>query len=271
MSHFAVAVLTAEGQDVDGLLAPYMENCCDTPDYRYMEFYDGAEVYRDDYENGTVSKLRCPDGTLMSKYDKSFAVRSKDKSGLTHERYEYPEGYEVVEIPCKDAYKTIEDYLQDWHGYEKDPMTGKYGYWQNPNAKWDWYDEDGGRFRKYAEELIGAQSIAVADIKFDADEHREAAEAWWQANMDADGKPKTPFALWENDGMNHDQFVESRAHVSFRAVVTPDGKWHEPGEMGWFGISSESADEMFEWRLRFEERFLEPYRDCTLTVVDCHI
>lgn len=198
MSHFAVAVLTREGQRIDDLLAPYMENCCDTPDYKYMEFYEDEDCDIDD-------------------------------------------------------------------------VTGKRGYWQNPNAKWDWYDEGGGRFRKYAEELIGAQRVAVADIEFDTEAHRRAAEEWWQENMDADGKPKTPFALWENGGMTREQFVESRAHLSFRAVVTPDGEWHEVGEMGWWGISSESADEMFDWRIHFEERFLKPHMDCTLTVVDCHI
>lgn len=211
MSHFAVAVLTKEGQEVDDLLAPYMENCCGTPDYRYIEFY-GCD--------------QC-----------SWHDESGDD--------------------CEDC--------------EIDEITGKRGYWQNPNAKWDWYDDDGGRFRKYAEGLIGAQRIAVEDIRFDAKAHRRAAEEWWQANMDADGKPKTPFAIWENDGMTREQFIESRAHLSFRAVVTPDGEWHEPGEMGWFGISSESADEMYEWRLHFAERFLEPNHDCTLTVVDCHI
>lgn len=30
-------------------------------------------------------------------------------------------------------------------GYSKDEKTGKYGYWENPNAKWDWY-QIGGRW-----------------------------------------------------------------------------------------------------------------------------
>ena len=26
-------------------------------------------------------------------------------------------------------------------------------------------------------------------------------------------------------------------------VLTPDGKWHEPGQMGWFGCSSASEED----------------------------
>ena len=57
----------------------------------------------------------------------------------------------------------------------------------------------------------------------------------------------------------------------FRAVVTPDGGWHEIGRMGWWGISSEGQAELREWIGHFRERFVEPYLDCTATVVDCHI
>ena len=73
MSHFSVLVLTREGQDVEGLLLPYMENCCGEPPREYMEFFEDEEC-------------------------------------------------------------------------EVDEETGRRGYWQNPNARWDWY-EVGGRFR----------------------------------------------------------------------------------------------------------------------------
>ena len=269
MSHFAVAVITEDGQTVDGLLEPYMENCCGTPDYKYMEFYDGIEEYGDEYENGTVSKLKCPDGSLMSKYDKRFEVSDRS-DGIPKMRYEYPDGYEVVDVPCKEAYPTIEDYLREWHCLSRDDATGKYGYWQNPNAKWDWYDENGGRWRQYAIDLMGDQSLPIEDIRFDSAEQMAKAEKWWQEHIGEDGKPKGLDALWWC-GLDHDRYVESQGHLSFRAVVTPDGKWHEVGEMGWWGISSESADELYDWDTHFEERFLEPYPDCTLTIVDCHI
>ena len=51
-----------------------------------------------------------------------------------------------VEIPLKDTYATFEEYMEDYCGYsERDPETGKYGRWENPNRKWDWW-EIGGRW-----------------------------------------------------------------------------------------------------------------------------
>jgi hypothetical protein len=50
-----------------------------------------------------------------------------------------------AQYESEEAYKVAFDsYLKD-RGYEKDPTTGQYGYWENPNAKWDWY-QLGGRW-----------------------------------------------------------------------------------------------------------------------------
>ena len=55
--------------------------------------------------------------------------------------------------------------------------------------------------------------------------------------------------------------------------MTPNGKWHEKGKMGWFSATSETAEESLEWDLNFIDRFIKPAieNDCVLTVVDCHI
>lgn len=269
MSHFAVAVIHRENQEIDKLLEPYMENCCDTPDYKYMKFYDGIEEHGNEYENDSVERVKMPDGRLLAPWDEEFRVPGE--FGYGSKTHKVPDELERVQVPLKELYPTVEAFLRDWYGQDIDERTGRFGYWQNPNAKWDWYDGGGGRFRKYAEELMGFQSGPVAAIRFDSEAHREDAEKWWDENMDDDGKPKNVFAAFEYDGMAREQYVESRAHLSYRAVVTPDGTWHEPGEMGWWGISSEPADEKYDWDIHFEERFIEPYKDCIITVVDCHI
>ena len=48
MSHFSVLVLTGEGQDVEGLLLPYMENRCGEPPREYMEFFEDEECEVDE-------------------------------------------------------------------------------------------------------------------------------------------------------------------------------------------------------------------------------
>lgn len=55
------------------------------------------------------------------------------------------------------------------------------------------------------------------------------------------------------------------------AVVTPDGNWHAPGEMGWF-CSSESEEEWSEWQKHYKERFITSSNpDWHIFIVDCHI
>lgn len=39
---------------------------------------------------------------------------------------------------------TFEEWLKEYSGYVL--QDGKLGYRSNPNAKWDWYDADGGRW-----------------------------------------------------------------------------------------------------------------------------
>jgi hypothetical protein len=47
-------------------------------------------------------------------------------------------------ISHKTRYTTFEEFAERW--YKRKPNeNGKYGYWHNPNAKWDWY-ELGGRW-----------------------------------------------------------------------------------------------------------------------------
>ena len=43
-------------------------------------------------------------------------------------------------------------------------------------------------------------------------------------------------------------YAQSSALFETLAVVTPDGKWHKPGKMAWFGLISETDSELREWR-----------------------
>lgn len=57
------------------------------------------------------------------------------------------------------------------------------------------------------------------------------------------------------------------------AVVTPNGEWHAPGEVGWWGMSSESEDEMKEWKeYRFPNLIKKAIENnWQATIEDCHI
>ena len=56
------------------------------------------------------------------------------------------------------------------------------------------------------------------------------------------------------------------------AVVTPDGEWHEPGEMGWWGISFATDEEEANWYNEYS-KFIDMANknNYLVTIVDCHI
>ncbi|MQL51792.1 hypothetical protein GFC01_05845 [Desulfofundulus thermobenzoicus] len=53
------------------------------------------------------------------------------------------------------------------------------------------------------------------------------------------------------------------------AVVTPNGKWHERGKMGWFGMSFDNKEEN-DWTEKVRSIF-EKHRDCLAVGCDLHI
>lgn len=54
------------------------------------------------------------------------------------------------------------------------------------------------------------------------------------------------------------------------AFVTPDGKWHEKGEMGWWArVKNEKAES--DWKNEFIEFVERLDSDAMVVVVDCHI
>lgn len=56
------------------------------------------------------------------------------------------------------------------------------------------------------------------------------------------------------------------------AVITPDGEWHAPGQMGWFGCSSETDKEWEEWRNNWQKRWIDDQDpELIMTIIDCHI
>jgi len=127
MSHFTVTVV---GEDPEKQLEPFAEEASQ----EYTEFYDVEEKYRKEYENETVPCVRTSGDDLVFAWN----YKKDDKEYL-----------EVIEVPKKELFTTFEEYLKEFCGYkEKDPVTGKYGYWHNPNAKWDWYSL-GGRWQGF--------------------------------------------------------------------------------------------------------------------------
>lgn len=155
MSHFTVLVCVsperlarhngAVEDAVAELMAPYQENNMGDCPEEYLEFNETETEYLEQYENDTSPRVKCPDGTMVYPWDERFRVKGSIGTGSGTHQVPEGQGYEELDVPLKEMYSTFEEYMEDYCGYsERDPKTGKYGYWENP-SKWDYW-RIGGRW-----------------------------------------------------------------------------------------------------------------------------
>jgi hypothetical protein len=167
MSHFVVLVI---GNDPEAALAPFQENNMGDCPAQYLKFHDSEDEYLKRYNEETRSMVRLPDGRLVSKYDRDFKVGGS--FGISSDdKYVFPDGSVHVEVPHKEQYATFEEFMNEYCGYEKrDEKTGRYGYWENPNKKWDWY-QIGGRWSGLLRLKPGAQGNNGTKSLLDENRH----------------------------------------------------------------------------------------------------
>lgn len=67
------------------------------------------------------------------------------------------------EIQLKDQYLNVEDLAENWLEYQRDKTTGKWGYYSNPNPKWDWC-KLGGRWLGFFKLKEGADKYSRQEI-----------------------------------------------------------------------------------------------------------
>lgn len=303
MSHFAVAVISDGTKKVSELLAPYQENNMGDCPKEFLEFHNVEEEYREDYENGSTEYVLMPDGRRLLPTDEEFRIEGV-RGCYGSDTHRVPDHLERKRIPYKETFATFDDFMRDWFGYEKDPEKGAYGYWENPNRKWDGW-MCGGRWRAQVRATCGDcapyprggicdevtwedatdyppgrfDQAKLGDMIWERDEEAaKRADEEWRVKVDGE-EIEGVEAPWRwstgyfvNQYGSREGYVLCESTMWWRAVITPDGKWHEVGEMGWWGVSSESDGAIVEWAKGFKERFIDPYpAEYQLTVVDCHI
>lgn len=170
----------------------------------------------------------------MSHYSVLVVTKTDRISELEKLLAPFDESLEVAPY----IYKTKEELDElDWITSEDDIFDehGNLLTTYNPNSKWDWYSI-GGRW---------SGGLHVVDDKLIHDCN------------------SLPIRLWDIE----DDFCTY-------AVLLPDGSWYSPGEMGWWGMSSESEDEWNSWADGYVDAMKELKRlwpNWFVTLVDCHI
>ena len=141
----------------------------------------------------------------------------------------------------KYNYENATEWLKEWHGFILKKGSG-YGYYHNPNAKWDGF-EIGGRWTGYFELKEGKSGIVG-----------------------------TPGLMTEPAKKG---FVDQVKKGDVKNIKTPsavvkNGIWFERGEMSWFGIVT-NEKEKDSWEEEFRKLLEDVSNNTLLTVIDCHI
>jgi hypothetical protein len=179
------------------------------------------------------------------------------ESGEDSSDEEKVEAHHKQEVMWKELtkdLKELEDKLFEAHPLKDKPDpdcedcedTGTYVSRYNPNSQWDWWKIggrwDGVLFGEYRESGDGGFNFEPGH---DLPEHnsRPVKEL---LDHDGDGNVFYPYAL-----------------------VDLEGKWHEKGEMGWWGIDSNVKDKEV-WQ-EIVRKLYDRYPEAIGVLVDCHI
>ena len=254
MSHFTVLVLN---ENVEDQLEPYYE----------LECSMSGDELKNDPRADFVEKIS------TKELEEDF-IRVKN---------EHPDLY----------YEDLENFANEYHGYQKSEDEETWGNYTNPNSKWDWYSIGGrwtGFFKikdnpKYPDDIyLGcpgvmtssankgyADSIRLCDIDFEGQERDtiQRLEKNWNEYQDKvnNGYQHAGFIYGISTNDTKESYIENRKEFSTYALLK-NGEWFANGEMGWWAMSSDEDD---NWQIEFNKLIKSLPEDTLLTIVDCHI
>lgn len=230
MSHYQVAVFANHPSEFEELLAPYNE-----ADETYFE-----EV-----------PARHPSDYLKERYD---------------------------DLVKRDLLKdeSFEEWLDDLGYVIKNGMVCVY---KNPNGKWDWYTLNGGAWMfdlKDGEEYDDTGYARKNQYNYiNTDTSAKECDIHWLNMLETASTSKNRDNVTSADRFlsqypQQEDYTKSVMNIHPYAYITPDGVWHAPGTVGWFGMSDDTPDTyrkyLDEW-IEYVNSVDNPY----VTFVDCHI
>ncbi len=138
-------------------------------------------------------------------------------------------------------------------------------------------------FHAYEDCFAGRKIPRFADFLARESTAEAARLAYWAdpviAAIRARETKRNEMLSWDQD--YHSYFADGTLHSFVHRHVThyigtyavlSHGEWYAPGDMGWWGMSSESDGERETWHTAFFDRFIAPLPDAEwLSLVDCHI
>ena len=275
MSHYTVAVFTKPGgKSVDELLAPFDENIQVAPYVRETK----AEI---------IAKAREKCDKLikdMKTYAEADNTEELNAYWLESEHINPPrlhkywaEILNYQHMTDEQVYAANVDEDEDYN--ENGDRLSTY----NPNSKWDWYSEGGrwsGLLRIKSGEKVDTALVKEIDFSPDPKEY-EYLKHWYEVVVE--GKPMNagdvPDNFKELFGKEYyierykdaDDYATKETAFHTFALLTPEGVWHEPGQMGWFACDDSTPESQADYDKFFDEFIKNADPELSLTIIDCHI
>ena len=213
MSHFTVIVI---GENVDEQLAPYAEQEADP---QYLKFNDVEDETLKEFNEKKTKIVLLSDGTKHSEYAEEFRVLKGFES-----EYVYPSDAVIYEGHFNELYSDFEEYMSEWHSHKsRDEDTGRYGYWHNPNAKWDWF-QIGGRWSGYFKPKAGTTGDLGSPGVFD----NKPTEGWVDViklkDIDIEGMQEAAVSEANETYDKLESILNGRTLPSWSATVQKHGE-----------------------------------------------
>jgi len=194
------------------------------------------------------------------------------------------ESWDELEADEKRNFSSIEEYASHCYNYSvlNDEKGEHYGYFVNPNAKWDWWNI-GGRWPNMIPLKDGSKCddapfglVDLEALKCDPEIFKESERLWELVVEDKNPETKRDKELIKNVISTKDWYLNrfktkedyARQAASFYTfAVLKDGEWFEKG---W--VEREKFEDEYNWAENFYDNFLTNLPEIAyITVVDCHI
>lgn len=261
MSHYSVGVILKK-EDVKRLgMDIALENAMEP-------FDENLEV--EEHPQTTIEELQ-------AKLDTFRQVAKDGKSEIYNVKY-------IQELSEQGKLDSIENFIKyefgdDYEDTRRTPEGIPYTTY-NQQAKWDWYTV-GGRWSN----TVDGDSCLVRELPLKKEVSKEEVskmETYYNA-ITAEDKTeeqktllKASFLLYKPSYYREayptfEDYLNSTTSFSTYAILTADGEWMEPGQMGWFGMSHSEPYKESHFYEAIHDVIKKASGEDVFVVVDCHI
>lgn len=279
MSHFAgLVILTPEyrkNHDIEDALAPYDENMeceeycrgkvSDIDKVRFVEYYGFDKLGKDNTAREKFYLKLLKEKKVKRWNGSKDGAKSKYCSRVAYENpEEYAEFFKELHPDLFAEFDSLyEENGNDWNS--NNWRKNENGEWceystYNPNSKWDWYDDCGGRF---------SGCIKTKDDEFV--NQCMLSEIDWTDFTDDDYEPEEKKTIW---GEPYRALKDGRIYHFTRSelpgYLVIDGEWFEQFKGGWWGLKEDLMTEA-DWEKLFFEKVDKLPEDSEVYLVDFHI